>query len=160
VKLLVVRHAVAMEKSEFVGDDDLRPLTLDRIRKMRKNMRGLERLVDRPTRLVTSPLTRARQTAEILQERWSGLDLLSCESLRPGSKPQALATWLNERIDAPDELVVITGHEPHLSSVIQWMTGARAELKKGGACFIEFDDRIEKDRGLLKWLATPRLLRL
>ena len=159
MKLLIVRHAIAMEKNEFVGNDDLRPLTLEGIRKMKKNARGLETLVERPSLLVSSPLTRAVQTAELLQTVWEGLEILICESLRPNSKPQALATWINERLDAGRELVTLTGHEPHLSEVIQWMTGGRIELKKGGACLIEFDDRIAKSAGVLKWLVTPQILR-
>lgn len=70
MNLLVVRHGVAMDKAEFVGNDDLRPLTLDGIRKMKKNARGLSHLTPRPSLLASSPLVRAQQTAEILVDRW------------------------------------------------------------------------------------------
>ena len=148
-----------MERENYVGNDDFRPLTLEGIKKMRKNARGLKDIVDRPSLLASSPLTRAHQTAEILQEAWQGLDIVPCEPLRPDTKPQVLATWLNERLESGEELVVVTGHEPHLSLVVEWMTGGRIELKKGGACLIEFADRIAKGDGLLKWLATPLFLK-
>lgn len=157
--LLIVRHGVAMEKADYVGHDDFRPLTLDGLRKMKKNARGLAKLVDRPFLLASSPLIRARQTAEVLQAVWDGLEIRECEALRPEAKSQALATWINDRLETGLELVAVTGHEPHLSGVIQWMTGGRTELKKGGACLIEFDDRVAKGDGKIKWLATPRLLR-
>ena len=159
MKLLVVRHGVAMERDAYLSDDDVRPLSLDGFRKMRKNARGLATLVDAPLFMASSPLMRAKQTAEILQGEWTEIQILDCEALRPEAKPQDLATWLNDRLESGMELVVVVGHEPHLSQLIQWMTGGRVELKKGGACLVDFDDRIARHRGRVQWLATPRLLR-
>jgi phosphohistidine phosphatase len=159
MKLLIVRHGIAMERDAYLANDDVRPLSLDGIRKMKKNARGLASIVETPTFLATSPLTRAKQTAEILQGEWSDIHILDCDALRPDTKPQPLATWINDRLESGMEFVVITGHEPHLSQVIQWMTGGMVELKKGGACLIDFDDRIARHRGRIQWLATPRFLR-
>jgi phosphohistidine phosphatase len=137
---------------------------------MHKNASGLKSFASRPSRLITSPLTRAMQTAEILQSYWRNLDPVTCEDLRPGSEPQEFCNWLNRTLkgDADnDSTIVIVGHEPHLSKLVTWfMSGAdepQLELKKGGACLLEFKStrlhKVEKSGGRLAWLATPSLLR-
>ncbi len=167
--VLVVRHGLAMARDEFQLDD-ARPLTLIGIRKMQKNARGLEALVRKPDLLLSSPLTRARQTAEILQEAWAGLELSVTELLRPTAKPQPLATLINSHVATTNEdpLICLVGHEPHLSQLVTWFLkgsgfGAKQksliELKKGGACLLEFPHDIAKAQALLKWLATPCFLK-
>lgn len=183
--LLVIRHALAMEREEYrtsvrqaarsAGvsstaadlNDDFRPLTPEGIRKMKKNAKGLRALVDVPELVVTSPLTRAVQTAEILRETWKSLDLATCDELRPDSEPAGLAKWLRSQpqaqADKPDALIALVGHEPHLSSLISWfMTGSGKsliELKKGGAALLQFPHGFERGRGRLLWLAPPAQLR-
>ena len=181
MKLLVVRHGVAMDRADYqlaarsasgasLANDDFRPLTLDGIRKMKKNAEGLKKLVGRPDHLVSSPLTRAHQTAEILRAEWEGLEIETCEYLRQDSKYPAFAGWLNKLVGSENEdaLVVITGHEMHLSRLVGWFMKGTAtglqqssmlELKKGGACLLDFPEAFAKGQGILKWLATPAMLR-
>ena len=174
MKLLVVRHAVAMERSvfqararvdspeageDFAADDDDRPLTLDGIRKMRKNVKGLRELIEAPDLLVSSPLTRAQQTAEILCETWRGLEFTTIDSLRPGSDPDDFCDWLSAR----NGIVAIVGHEPHLSGLVSWFVAgsqkAMIDLRKGGACLLDFPRGVARGRAQLRWLATPSMLR-
>lgn len=180
MNLLVIRHAIAMEREEYQAqarqlareaghaakaNDDFRPLTDEGIKKMRKNADGLDELAGRPDLLVTSPLVRAMQTAEILRETWSDVELATCDDLRPGADPSDFARWLKGRPQAekPDCLVAIVGHEPHLSTMISWfMTGSDRsllELKKGGACLLEFSSGFDRSKGRMAWLATPAMLR-
>lgn len=89
---------------------------------------------------------------------------MNCEALRPDAKFGDLSAWLNSHLESFDELAVIVGHEPHLSALVSWLlsgssTRPLVEMRKGGACLIEFRERVEKGRGVLKWLATPRLLK-
>lgn len=181
MKLLVIRHAVAQDREDYqneargedvgIRDDNLRPLTIEGIRKMRKNADGLSNFIGRPTMLVSSPLTRALQTTEILQENWIGLEMTYSEALRPDAKPSEFVSWFESSarvssetdLDA-DILIAIVGHEPHLSKLVSWLLdGAKQpfiELKKGGACLIEFrDDVLAKGGGTLLWHATPAILR-
>src|SRR5438477_12979829 len=69
MELLIVRHAIAVEHGDpaFDNDDD-RPLTPEGIHKFRLAARGLKEIAPRLDRIVSSPLVRARQTAEILRE--------------------------------------------------------------------------------------------
>lgn len=184
MKLLVIRHAIAMDREEYHDlarraarangatlaqandtDDDLRPLTIEGLQKMRKNAKGLQARVERPDLLVSSPLVRALKTAEILREVWVDLDVATCDELRPGSDPAAFCKWIKQQpqVDRDDALVAIVGHEPQLSSLCAWfLTGkpsAIFEFKKGGAGLLEFDSSLARGEGRLSWLATPSMLR-
>lgn len=175
-KLLIIRHAIAMERADFqatasgVGvdeavNDDLRPLTDEGIKKMRRSMKGLDRLIRCPDLLATSPLTRALQTTEILRQTWLGLDAKICQELRPDAKPAQLLEWLQKQSFASldNALVAVVGHEPLLSSLVAFLTSKTdkpfIELKKGGACLIEFEDGWKKSSGRLVWLATPAMFK-
>ena len=174
MKLLVVRHAVAMERSEFHGlgqtDDDLRPLTEEGARKMRKGARGLRRILGRPGALISSPLLRAVQTADILERAWPEIPRELCEALRPESAPAEFGRWLKARPDAlkDDDCIAIVGHEPHLSGLVSWYLFGRPDsrllLKKGGVCLLEIPSPIPKGlaRGHAKllWMLAPSQLRL
>jgi phosphohistidine phosphatase len=141
MRLLIVRHAIAMEREDYQTlahakareispsrstqrsaaatrrieslltetDDDFRPLTEDGAAKMRKNAKGLRKLVGQPDFLVTSPLTRALQTAEILREAWGDVDIATTEFLRPGSEPEELLAWLLNQPQCSDEQGVVPG---------------------------------------------------
>lgn len=159
-----------MDRDDFKmttgGSDDYRPLTLDGIEKMQKNAKGLRSLVKRPDFLISSSLTRAQQTSEILQSVWTGLDVITIDQLRPTAKVQALADSLNALVkpEMTSPTFVIVGHEPHLTKAVTWfLRGPQGrplvELKKGGACLLEFPESFAKASATLKWLATPRMLR-
>jgi len=162
MNLLVIRHAIAMDRQEFSDSDDFRPLTVEGIRKMHKKSKVLRKLVDRPDLLVTSPLTRARQTAEILSDAWKGLDPMISDALRPEADPAALCEWLQERIQdhaevqSPDALIAVIGHNPHLPALIGWfLTGHPkifVELKKGGSCLLQFRTSPTKGKATMLWL--------
>lgn len=180
MKLLIIRHAIAMDRSDFRaqfgGNDDLRPLTEKGIRKMKKNARGLSHLVARPDALIVSPLTRAVETAKILklENDWPEVLEVSCESLRPEAHPsvfdQWLVDWLKEKSgesesmeigSESDTFVAIVGHEPHLSRLVGWYLFGKpisaVQIKKGGACLLEITPG--QCDGKLLWLLTPAQLR-
>lgn len=182
MNLLVVRHAIAMDQEDFQraarasarakgadedieANDELRPLTDDGARKMKKNAKGIAKLVDRPDLLVTSPLIRAVQTAQILDEHgWHGVSRAVTNTLKPGTEPSEFLAWLKSRDEAKSKsTIAIVGHEPHLSSLVSWLLTSSSrsifDLKKGGACLLEFKAGIEKGRAKLLWLSTPAHLR-
>jgi phosphohistidine phosphatase len=59
VNLLVIRHGIAIEGEDWQGDDELRPLTDDGVRKMQKGADGLHAIVDVIDVVAASPLVRA-----------------------------------------------------------------------------------------------------
>jgi len=164
MRLLVVRHGIAVEREEWAprgASDDLRPLTRDGARKMRTGARALLRLVPELELIATSPLLRARQTAEIVQAAGDDLPLEETPSLRPEAAPASFGRWL--RVHRELETVAAVGHEPQLGLLVSWFLagGERSfiELRKGGACLVEFEALPGAGRGRLAWLASAGMLR-
>lgn len=164
MKLLVIRHAIAMDRDEFADKgepDDRRPLTPYGAKRMRKNAKGLRNIVDNIDAFATSPLVRAVETAEIISEVF-GIDQAElCAALVPGIALEEFEEWARDRGDV--DVLAIVGHEPNLSKLITWLTtgnqDSRVQLKKGGAAMIEFDSAPRRNSGTLLWLLTPRQLR-
>jgi len=165
MQLLIIRHAIAEDRVEHAQSgrsDDERPLTAKGVERMRQGALGLKRLVPRVDVLATSPLRRARQTAAIVQDAVDAPKPMVIDELSPERTPAALATWLG--LLSPESVVAVVGHEPHLSEVAGWLTtgAARsfAELGKGGACLLEITGAPQPDSAVLRWLLTPKQLRL
>jgi phosphohistidine phosphatase len=164
MKLLVIRHAIAMDAEEFADkgeSDDRRPVTEYGAKRMRKNARGLRTIIDRIDSFATSPYTRAIQTAEIISEVYERDQAELCASLVPGIAFEDFEGWARTHSDA--EVLAIVGHEPHLSTLVTWLlygaSESRIQLKKGGACLVDFDSTPHRNSGTLLWLLTPRQLR-
>ena len=164
MKLLLIRHAIAEERDDFARtgkDDRLRPLTDEGRKKMKQAARGLRSLVPDIDLLATSPLTRASQTAAILDYVYGGLDEVEIEQLSPETTPEDFLRWLRRQ---KADLVAAVGHEPSLSEILSWLlTGAEGRLfafRKGGACLLEFQNG-EPTAGdaTLLWALTPAQLR-
>jgi phosphohistidine phosphatase len=162
--LLVVRHAIAEDREAFAKsgkDDAARPLTKDGRRKFAKGVRGLRKLVDSLDVLATSDLVRAVETGEILERAYGIRRTARLRELAPEADPAALVRWL--RRQRRRSLVAIVGHEPHLSSVVEYLlTGSRlqfVDLKKGGACLLALGDAPRPGHADLRWLVTAGQLR-
>jgi phosphohistidine phosphatase len=162
MELLIVRHAIAVERGDpaFENDDD-RPLTPEGIHKFRLAARGLKEVAPKLDRIVSSPLVRARQTAEILREVVSPHRKIDfCDHLASGDHAQLVA-FLN-RLGA--DSVALVGHEPHLSSLTSYLLAGKddaafLEYKKGGASLLNFPDSPAPGTGTLEWLIQPGALR-
>ena len=128
---------------------------------MRKAARGLREIAPKIDVLATSPLIRARETAEIVAKVLGKADVTELALLAPEGDKQALIAWLNEQ--PADATVAIVGHEPHLSAfaslLIDGNSRSRITLKKGACCLIEFSDGPSAGNGTLLWLLQPGQLR-
>lgn len=161
--LLIVRHGPAGTREDFATtgqSDDLRPLTPAGVRQFTKATRGLGRIIEHVDVLATSPLVRARQTADILAAHF-GVPVGETDVLQPDAPYTKFASWIKKSAHA--DRVVIVGHEPHLSGLAAWLIGdtaARLELKKGGVCLVRFDRLAQRGAGTLRWLMPPDILRL
>jgi len=163
VELLIVRHAIAVERGDAAfANDDERPLTPDGIHKFRAAARGLRDLGVKLDRILTSPLVRARQTAEILRDAVaSEIDLDFSKHLAPGGDYAALLSAVGT---LHADRVAVVGHEPHLSGFLSYcLVGGDARgsflLKKGAAALVLFDGRPDAGAGTLEWLIQPGALR-
>ena len=162
-ELYVMRHGLAVTSGSVrFSDDAQRPLVPEGKEKMREIAGGLKRMGFEVDWIVTSPLVRAVETAEIIAESMaSSVPVDVCDAMRPGGSPEALLAFLAKRPNFRRVLVV--GHEPDLSELAARLIGAGGHanlaFKKGGCCMISFDEFPPKSPGQLVWWLTPRLLR-
>jgi phosphohistidine phosphatase len=159
----LLRHAVAAEQDKVKFPDDDRPLTDDGVAKMRESAAGIAELIDRPSLILTSPLIRARQTAEIAAKALGCRDrVLTCDLLKPGAKVDEVRKELAARAGEGAESVMLVGHEPdmgEIASALIGATGSVVEFKKGSLCAIHLNDERLDDPGLLLWHLTSKQLR-
>jgi phosphohistidine phosphatase len=155
MELYLLRHAIAADAPPPGGSDADRALTADGIAKMKAAARGMRRLGIQPDVLLSSPLLRAQQTAEIAAQEL-GLEVALADELTPGCDLAALAALLRAHPRASRPMIV--GHEPDFSGLIRALTGGAAEMKKGGLARIDAD-AIEPGAGRLIFLLPPRVLR-
>jgi len=159
VQLLLIRHAVAMPRGTSGVADDDRPLTPKGRKKFQAAAAGLRRIVERPDLLLTSPLPRARATAEIAAQAFGRIEPRT-EPALAGDSVSRVITAL-EKV-AKSDLVAVVGHEPVLSGVLAHVLGARdggrLEFKKGGAALVDLP-RGPAAGGHLIWFVKPRILR-
>lgn len=159
MRLLIIRHAIAVPHGTPDVPEDKRPLTPRGQRRFRAAARGLARICGRPDVLLTSPLVRARQTAEIAAKAWGRIEPVDEKALAGGSFDQVAAV-LDKHKDK--RVVAIVGHEPDVSSLVARLLGTTASerltFKKGGAALLDVPRRLA-DGGALIWYASPRLLR-
>ena len=162
MKLLIIRHGPAGDREEWAAegkDDSLRPLTRAGSKEMREATAGLTLLARSIPIIATSPLVRAAETAAIVGSSYKS-DIINLDELSPERTPDELVPWLRNR---PQETVAVVGHEPHLSTLAGYLlTGSSRsfiDLKKGGACLVEFRGTPEAGGGVLHWLHTRRDLR-
>jgi phosphohistidine phosphatase len=162
MKLALVRHADAGDADEWAQTgqpDALRPLSEKGREQMRAVVDGLLKLVPKCRLIVSSPYTRAVQTAEFLRDAYE-CELQTASALEPAAVPPDFETWLHESGSA--DVVIAVGHEPNLGMLATWlMTGgsvSRVDFKKGGACLLAFDGPAEKGKGVLQRLLGPKEL--
>ena len=109
-----------------------------------------------------SPRVRARQTAELAAEDWSGEQQARLAVHKPLAGGFDAAQALDELAAVPaDGRLLVVGHEPDLSRVLGELTGARADVKKGGLAIVRLDvNPAHPTSGELVALLRPRELAL
>jgi phosphohistidine phosphatase len=158
--LYLIRHGVAGERGDEYPDDSLRPLTPQGESRLRRAARGLEVLGVTFDQIVTSPLVRTRQTADILAESLKPTPAVTTsDALTPAGTSGAVIQELSQYTKKGS--VALVGHEPNLGELAARLIGSRQpfEFKKGGICRIDFETPPPKGAGVLRWFVTPRILR-
>ena len=160
-RIYLLRHGIAVPHGTPGVDDDDRTLTPKGESRVKKIALGLKRIDVEPGTIVTSPLPRARRTAEIVARVLKREDsLVEDDVLTPRSSAASIREWLDAR---DEDRLMLVGHNPVLGSLLGLLIGLTTEtppfeLKKGGIAEVrarpEFPGSYQ-----LQWLATPRLLR-
>jgi phosphohistidine phosphatase len=159
MKLLLIRHAAAIPRGTPGVPDDERPLTPDGEAKFRVAARGLARVTRRPDLLLTSPLPRARVTAEIAARAFEHISPTIEPALARSSVDGIVAALKTHPLGAR---IALVGHEPVLGALLARLLGAaqgeRLAFETGGAALVDLPDGPAAD-GRLRWFLKPRILR-
>lgn len=150
-----LRHGLAADAQTWEGRDDDRPLTREGKARMAREAETIAALSLGVDAIVTSPLLRAKQTAEIVA---SELKIRVEEDARLGIgfDREALAGILADRTDA--SAILLVGHEPGMSLTIgRVIGGGRVVLKKGALACVSLPDAASAN-GELVWLLPPKVL--
>ena len=150
IDLFFLRHGLA-DWPNWKGSDDDRPLTEEGREETHRVASFLATLGVKPQKILTSPLPRASQTADIAAEHLR-VPIETVKSLAKGFDVDALTKMLrDDKIDS----VMLVGHEPDFSHVIEKLTGGDIKLKKTGVARLDLDRR--KLMARLRWLLTPAI---
>ncbi len=161
MRLLIVRHAQAAPAGVRGVSDDDRPLTKDGTADFARVAGVLARIALRPGVVLTSPLLRARQTAEIACKAWRPrVQRVEVVPALAQSDAASVTRCLARHRHAP--LVMVVGHEPGVSTLLAHLLGAKSPsglaFKKGGAALVETADPRVRGSAELIWFLPPKVL--
>lgn len=159
MEICLIRHAIAVERgTKGYQDDRARPLTPEGRTRMKAGAKGLKALFV-PQVILTSPVLRAKQTAEILEDVFR-VPVIQLEALGRGDHAETL-----RQLSGPDSArTALVGHEPWMSELLSVMVAGHAGavasvFKKGAAALVSSDGAPEPGRCVLEWLVQPGALR-
>ncbi len=159
-ELYLVRHAIAAERGAEWPDDEQRPLTDRGIHRFKQEVVGLRSLDVAIDEVITSPLVRAKQTADLLAGGLAKRPVVRIlKALEPGHGPAAVVSQLARL--ARRQRIALVGHEPGLGELAAHLIGAARPLpfRKGSICRIDLESLTTKRAGALIWFVTPKILR-
>ncbi|MFZ0184176.1 MAG: phosphohistidine phosphatase SixA [Nitrosotalea sp.] len=158
--LLVLRHGDAGKRSPSSGDFK-RTLTSEGRQEIVDLSNGLKFLEVKLDYILTSPLLRAKNTAELVAKslKYKG-KIEELNALKPEGSRLEFYSALSKL--KRESVVLVVGHEPYLSQMISEsisQSDCRIDLKKAGLARIRILAILPKLKGDLRWLLTPKLLK-
>ncbi len=158
-----MRHGIAVDRlGGEIKSDWQRPLTTEGQAETNQVAKGLRKLGVTADLIVSSPLLRAKETAQIvLSVLNKGIELTVSESLAPGGTASDVYKFLAPH-SSDKQNVFLVGHEPDISRLASTLLWAGPELympfKKAAICRIDIVDVPPTSPGVLKWFLTPKVL--
>jgi phosphohistidine phosphatase len=159
-ELYLVRHGIAAERGDDWPDDTKRPLTTTGVSRFREVVDGLVWFGVGLDEIYSSPLVRARQTADLLSAGMDGKPpVRTLDELAPGHEPSRPLVELARRVKR--RRVALVGHQPDLGELAAALLGTPRALpfRKGGVCRIDVDRLGSSTTGSLIWFLPPKILR-
>ena len=160
-----LRHGIAIERgTPGFENDSLRPLTPKGKTQLRNCAAAMNKMGLRPGLILSSPLLRAKQTAEIVAKNLKLKERLKfSDELKPDGGVKNLFRQLSELKPVPENILFV-GHEPYLSRLIFLLVSGgenvAIDFKKGGLCKLEVEKLRTGKCATLAWLLTPKQMRL
>lgn len=155
VELILMRHGKAEEANSCTTDYE-RELTSKGRRKTALAVQGIQRLLGQRSHLYiwSSPLLRARQTADLLAVALGGLPVMECNAIHTGELEVLACEWV--KLPATATLIII-GHQPILSHWGAKIADVILPFKKAAAAGFTLHDP-HRIQGELLWFAQPKVL--
>lgn len=156
--LFLLRHGIA-EDPKPGQSDSLRALTSEGRGKLREVLEVARHAKVEPTLIISSPLKRAVETAEIASKTlgYEG-EILRSDALQPDSNPEAV--WHEIRGHRTEASLLLAGHEPLFGLSAAYLLGApsaRVDFKKAGLLKLTVDSFPAHPRAILNWYLIPKL---
>jgi len=161
LQLFIVRHAWAGEFGDY-ADDRVRPLTDEGRKRFASVVHALAKRGFAPVLVLTSPLVRCRETAEIIAEGVPGKPpIVVRPELEPSSQLLPLLAWQQEHAAKCREVAWV-GHMPDVADFVAYLTGGGescADFAKGAVACLKFDTATpQPGLGVLRWMVTAKIL--
>lgn len=156
----LIRHGIAAEPTEYSNDSD-RPLTKEGEQKTAKVAKKIYKLGLRFELILTSPLLRARQTAEILQNSGLSNRLEEFAALAPGGDLQDWVDWLRQKhFNESKCSLALVGHQPDLGNWAEMLVWGNSKsklvVKKAGAIALRLPENDPVGNSKLFLLTAPK----
>lgn len=163
MNLFLLRHGIAEElDAASLAADAARPLVPKGRRQLRQAIQAWQAMELECDVILSSPLVRARQTAEMVAEALN-FPLTVAEELKPGGSVEKLVRKIAGLAPAPKN-VLLVGHEPDLSQLLSLLVTGQTDggfaLKKGGLARLKTDKLQAGKCATLVWQLTPAQLKL
>lgn len=158
--LYLVRHGESGKSLADVKRDKERSLTSEGRKEVEEIAASIDGLGVEFDEIASSPLPRAKETAQIIAKRQKKAKLLLWDELMPEGDRRAMMSRLAKM--GHGSAVLLVGHEPYLTSVVADLTGAKPGtmlLKKAGLVRIRVTSFTPNATGELRWLLSPRVLK-
>ncbi len=151
MEIYLIRHAHALEREDWQGEDIARPLSKEGIERAKKAFKRFAKIFKHPEVIISSQAVRAVETAKILQ-KYIDKEIIFNQEINPGSDTSGYLNIIESIKDK--NIIAIVGHEPTISSFVsEYTSDNKLDLvfKKGSICHLS-------DRTLLNFIQQKCLL--
>lgn len=163
MEIYLIRHGIAQERRDDIKDEE-RKLTKEGQHKTEKVALRLMELGLKFDLILTSPLVRAQQTAEILIKAGLSKNIEESAHLAPGGD---ISKWINEWLShknySSETKIALVGHEPDLGNWAEILVWGESKgnlvLKKAGMIGIKAPEKGDAlGCSQMFWLTPPKYL--
>jgi phosphohistidine phosphatase len=158
MQVYLLRHGISEDEREGL-DDASRALTAEGRKKLRQVLRAAVKAEVMPSLIVSSPLKRAVETADIAKSilGYHG-KVLQSMALLPGATPEQ--AWKELRLHHEQSAVLLVGHNPLFSDLARYLLNSphlRIDFKKGAMMRLDIEHITTQPSGVLRWYLTAKL---
>lgn len=155
MRLLFIRHAIAIERDEHKGDDLYRPLSKEGEARAKRVFSIYKKMFSKVDVIISSKATRAIQTAKLLNEYYD-INIINDELLNPDTNYHNFIKLMKKYEDSEYNTIAIVGHEPDFSEILSHIVSdnkLNISIKKASCIEIDYDGH----SGVLKSFITPKM---